>query len=159
MKHIEVSRKIVLSKEVSSDDLKKAFLERLERAVEIENIKGGAEHFHVSGTTGAPVSMTRSARLDLDVTIAMDQGTARILIDGYVRTAMSLTMLYGALFFVLLCVGLLPGFVDTSIDGDAADALVFVLIGMFLVYDINRRLEEPREYLNQTLDSLNTLFS
>lgn len=159
MKHLEVSRKILLAKDVSTDDLKKALLERLERSIEIENIKGSAESFHIAGTTGAPVSMTRSARLDLDVTIALEQGAVRILVDGYVRTALSLTILYGALFFVLLCVGLLPGFVDTSIDGDAADALVFVLIGMFLVYDINRRLVEPQEYVAQALESLNTLFS
>lgn len=158
MKHIEISRKITLGRDVTAEELKKAMLGRLEHTIEIQGVKGGAEQFHISGSTGAPVSMTRYAQMDLDVIIMVEGHTARLLVNGYVRTATSLMLLYSILFFILLCVGLLPGFVDTSIDGDAADALVFVLIGMFLIHDINRRLAEPQEQLEAVFDSLNTLF-
>ncbi len=158
MKHIELSRKIALSRPVSAEELKKNLMSRLENVLELQETTPGAEQFHVTGSTGAPVSMTRYAQVDVDVTLAVDESTARIIISGYVRTAPSLMILYGVLFFVLLCVGLLPGFVDTSIDGDAGDALIFVLIGMFLVYDINRRLTEPEEQMKAALESMNTLF-
>lgn len=159
MKHIEISRKINLSRAVTAEELKKTLMSRLENAIEVREESGNAERFHVSGSTGAPVSMTRYALVDIDATITADDSHARILLNGYVRTAPSLMILYGVLFFVLLCVGLLPGFVDTSIDGDAGDALIFVLIGMFLVYDINRRLAEPQEHIEAMLESMDTLYS
>ncbi len=159
MKHIEISRKINLGRAVTAEELKKTLMSRLENVIEVQETSGNAEQFHVSGSTGAPVSMTRYAQVDIDATITTDDSHARILLNGYVRTAPSLMILYGVLFFVLLCVGLLPGFVDTSIDGDAGDALIFVLIGMFLVYDINRRLAEPQEQIESILESMNTLYS
>ena len=159
MKHIEVSKKIILSKPVDAATLKEALVERLEKIIEIESLSDGTESFSVTGTTGAPDSITRHARLDLDVSLRFEDDIARILISGTARSARSLMVLYWALFLVMLFVGLLPGSIETSADASGAmDALVFVIFGIFIVIDINNKLSEPKENLSTALESLNTRF-
>ena len=159
MKHIEVSKKIRLEKKVSAQELKEALVERLEKVVEIEKISEGVESFSVQGTTGSPASMTRHARVDLDVSIRYEADLVRILISGHSHTARSLMLLYGLLFFIMLLVGLLPGSIETNAETSGAmDALVFLVFGIFIVMDVNKKLAEPKEYLETALESLNTRF-
>lgn len=159
MKHIEVSKKIILSKPVDAATLKEALVERLEKIVEIESLSDGLENFSLTGTTGAPDSITRHARLDLDVSLRFEEDIARILVSGTARSARSLMVLYWALFLVMLFVGLLPGSIETAgATSGAMDALVFVIFGIFIVIDINNKLSEPKENLSTALESLNTRF-
>ena len=159
MKHLEASKKIHLSKKVSVDDLKTALIVGLEKTIDIEKISDGNEEFSISGTTGSPASLTRHARLDLDIKIILEDNTARLLISGYSRTARSLMIMYWLLFLLMLVVGLLPGSIETSGDRSGAiDALVFLIFGIFIVMDVNKKLVEPQEFLQSTLESLNTSF-
>ncbi|MBU0859211.1 MAG: hypothetical protein KJ667_04685 [Alphaproteobacteria bacterium] len=159
MKHIEVSKKIVLQKAASPDDVKRALVERLEKTIEIESLGEGLEKFRITGTTGSPASITRHARLDLDVDVRFEGNAARIIISGYSRPAKSLSYLYWAMFFAVLMVGLLPGSIETSADtSDSMDVLVLMIFGIFIVFDVNKKLVEPREFLVTALDSLDTTF-
>lgn len=159
VKHVEVSRKIILSRKVSADELKAAFLTRIEKSMDVERATEGADEFSLNGTTGSPASLTRHARLDLDVSVKFDGNTARIIVSGYARPARSLAFMYLLLFVVMLLVGLLPGSIETSGDGSGAlDALVFVIFGIYITMDINKKLSEPREFLETALESLNTQF-
>ena len=159
MKHLEVSKKIQLARKVSSEELKAALIARLEKVVDIEKITDGIEDFSLSGTTGSPAGLTRHARLDLDVNIKFDGNTARVLVSGYSRTARSLMFMYWLLFFLMLMVGLLPGSIETGGDSSGAvDALVFLIFGIFIVMDVNKKLAEPQEFLQSVLESLNTSF-
>lgn len=159
MKHLEVSKKILLAKKVTAEELRAALVARLEKTIDIEKISDGNEDFSVSGTTGSPAGLTRHARLDLDVSIKFDGNAARILISGYSRTARSLMLLYWLLFFLMLLVGLLPGSIETSGDSSGAtDALVFLIFGIFIVMDVNKKLAEPQDFIKSTLESLNTTF-
>lgn len=159
MKHLVASRKIELKKETTLQEIRALFIERLEKTIEISNITDGDTEFTISGTTGSPASMTRFAKLDLNVTINMDKDAARILISGYARVAFSMILLYMFLFGIILLVGLLPGFVSTNAESSSAlDALFFLILGIFVMYDVNKKLSDPKENLDAILESLETTF-
>lgn len=159
MKPIEVSRKIVLQRPVSADDLKRRFVERLEKTIEIDSLGEGLDKFRITGTTGSPASLTRNARLDLDVEIILDGNVARVIVSGYSRPARSLSLLYWVMFFVVLLVGLLPGSIETSADtSDSMDVLVLLIFGMFIVFDVNKKLSEPHDFIKAALGSLETTY-
>lgn len=159
MKHLEVSRKIILHKAATAADIKDVLLRRLEKTVQIVSFGERAEQFRVTGTTGAPASLTRHAYVDLDVEITLSDDTARIIISGYARPARSLSCLYWAMFFIVLLVGLLPGSIETSADtSDSLDVLVLLIFGVFIVLDVNKKLDEPRLMLASVLESLDTTF-
>jgi len=161
MKHIEVSRKINLTRDVSPAELKDALLERLAKVIMIEESAGDAEQFTLSGTSGPPRSLTRHARLDLSASINYDSSekVARIILSGYGRTARSLVVVYFVLFFALLLLGLLPGSVSTSMEESGPmDALIFLLLGVFIIFDTNKKLADLRDSLNDALASLDTAF-
>lgn len=158
MAHIEVSRKIELGKKVDTADIKNALVERLEKILEIENISDGLEVFKVIGTTGSDTSLTRHARISIDIEIECEAKLARVMISGRSEVAKSLISFYGFALIVILLVGLLPGSVNTGVDGGAMDALVFLLVGFFMVYDMSRKLEEPANVLSSILETLDTQF-
>ncbi len=159
MKHIEVSKKISLSRDVDVDRLKTVLMERLEKVLVVEKITGGSDCFQISATTGSPSGIARHARLDLSVAIGLEGDVARIIVDGYARPALSLTILYTVLFFFFLLAGLLPGFIETNADkSGAVDALVFLIFGIYIVTDVNKKLAEPHQFLESALESLNTTF-
>jgi len=159
MKHIEVSRKIMLTRPASADDVKRRLVERLEKTIEIDSLGEGVDKFRVTGTTGSPASLTRNARLDLDVEITLDGNVARIVISGFSRPAKSLSYLYWIMFFLVLLVGLLPGSIETSADtSDSMDVMVLLVFGMFIVFDVNKKMAEPRDFLDTALSSLETTF-
>lgn len=161
MKHIEVSKRIDLEKVVPTSDLKKALVGNLERTLEIETISDHETDFKVKGTTGSPASITRHARLELDITIDHEEKekVARIIISGHARAARSLVILYCFAFFMLLLVGLLPGFYETSQENSGAiDALFFLIFGIFIVFDVNNKLSVTKEHLESALESLDTTF-
>ncbi len=161
MKHIEVSKKIELKKPVPVTELKKTLVEYLEKTTEIEALSDGDTQFKVKGTTGSPSGITRHARLNLDISIKCeeDEKTARVIISGYAHAARSLVIFYSFSFFVLLLVGLLPGFIETSAENSGAiDALFFLIFGIFIVFDVNSKLSVTKEHLETALESLNTTF-
>lgn len=159
MKHLAASKKIELKRKASAADLRAALVESLEDSLEISSISDGDAEFTLTGTTGSPASISRYAKLDLKVSIKVDDETARILVSGYSRVAPSLTFLYLFLFIAILLVGLLPGFVETDADkSNAIDALFFLILGIFVIFDVNKKLAEPKEDLDASLEALNTLF-
>ncbi len=158
MKHIEVSRKIALGKMTETASLKKALVERLEKLIEIENLSEGEESFSIRGTTGTPASITRHAAVDFNVEIVNENKVARVLISGYARTARSLMIFYSFFFLLFLLVGLLPGSIESGPDSDAIDVLVFLIFGIFIIFDTNRKLSEPKDFLEDALQSLDTEF-
>ncbi len=159
MKHIEASKRIKLTRDVNEDELKRAITERLKRAFDIENIVENDKGFHIDGTTGGADNITRHARVDLNVQVVKQNEICRIMIYGYSKMARSLLITYSVLFFLVLLVGLLPGSIETSGETSGAmDTLVLMLFGLFIFYDINKKIDEPKENLVSILNSLETEF-
>jgi uncharacterized protein YhhL (DUF1145 family) len=159
VKYIEASKKIRLTRDVSEEDLKQSMLERLRRAFDIDTMTENQKGFYIEGTTGGTDKITRHARLRLNVQISKHNEMARIIMFGSSKMARSLLITYSILFFIVLLVGLLPGSIDTSGDGSSAmDALVLLIFGIFIFYDIHKKISEPREYIDSILHSLDTEF-
>lgn len=157
-RYFETSTHFPVDSDVTEERLKEDFLNRMQRFSEFSSIGDSATLFDVRGTTGVPASLTRHSRIDLQNSIHIQGGVARITVSGYVRHAKSLVVLYFFLFFIALLIGLLPGSIETSLeDSGAIDALVFLILGMYIVYDINRKLSEPQALIAQALNTLETL--
>jgi hypothetical protein len=158
LKYIEVSKKIKLGVDVSEEDLKQALITRFRRTFAVDDLREQPGNIHLSATSGGPGRMMRHARVNLNVTFVKTKDTARVIMYGYTQVAKSLLVSYSVLFFLVLLTGLLPGSVSTSEDSGAQDALVFLIFGIFIFYDINKRLNDAQDYLKSLLDSLETEF-
>ena len=159
MKHIEASKRIRLTRDVSESDLKRSLTERLKRAFDIENITENDKGLHIEGTTGGADSISRHARVDLNVQLSKHNEICRVMIHGHSKMARSLIISYCVLFFVVLLVGLLPGSIDTNgTESSAMDAFVLLVFGIFIFFDVNNKITEPKESLADILDSLETEF-
>ena len=158
MKYVEVSKKIKLGVDVSEEDLKQALVTRFRRTFAVDDLREQPGNIHLSATSGGPGRMMRHARVNLNVTFVKTKDTARITMYGYTQVAKSLLVCYSILFFMVLLTGLLPGSVSTSEDSGPLDTLVFLIFGIFIFYDINKRLSDAQEYLKSLLDSLETEF-
>ncbi|MCK5284548.1 MAG: hypothetical protein KAJ86_03070 [Alphaproteobacteria bacterium] len=159
MKYINVSKKISLTKEASQKDLKQALLERVGRVFTLDNMTEQESGFQFYGTTGTSNIFTKNASVDITVNIVKNQEVVRILVYGHSKIAKNLTLAYAGMFFLLLLLGLLPGSIETSGESsDALDVIVFMLFGVFIFYDMNKKLLEPQELLHLALESLNTEF-
>lgn len=159
MKHIEASKRIKLTRDISEEDLKQSMMERLKRAFDVENVTESGKGFHVEGTTGGTDSITRHARIDLNVQVVKQNEICRIMIFGYSKMARSLLISYIMIFMLVLFIGLLPGSIETSAETSGPeDALVLLLLGVFIFYDINKKVDDPKEYLTSILNSMETEF-
>lgn len=160
MQYIEVSKKINFSKDITVDQLKKILIERLRRSFNIGKLKENKDGFHLEGTTGGgPGNLVRYAHVSVDANIIQDGETARILLHGHSDMARSLLVSYTVLFLFLLFLGLAPGSIETGGEKSGAmDALVFLIFGIFIFYDINNKLTEPKAHLQTALDSLEVEF-
>lgn len=159
MKHIEVSRRIKLTRDVTEDELKKALLERLRRSFDIKSITENDKGFHFQGTTGGISKFMRHAQVDLNVNLVKHNEICRVIVHGKSTSAKSLMIIYTLLFFVIMVLGLLPGSIETNgIDSDAQDTLVLMIFGIFIFYDIHNKIKEPKDALVGILNSLETEF-
>lgn len=158
MKYVEVSKKIKLGVEASEEDLKQSLITRMRRTFAVDDLRDQPHNIHVNATTGGPGRMMRHARLNLNITVVKTHDTARVVMYGYTQAAKSLLFCYSFLFFLVLMTGLLPGSVESGEGSGAMDALVFLIFGIFIFFDINKRLVEAQEYLKAVLDSLETEF-
>jgi hypothetical protein len=159
MKYLEVSKKITVSGDTSEQDLKQAVLERLRRGFKISHLDESDGSFKFRGTTGGARSVVRHAGVNLDVQIRKKGNVARVFVYGYCSMAKSLLISYSFLFLMVLVAGLLPGSIETGGETSGAiDALVFLIFGIFIFYDINQKLLEPGENIQSALQSLETEF-
>jgi hypothetical protein len=159
MSYLEVSKKISLAKAIKPEDIKQILVHRLGKAYVISSISDNANEFSVSASTGPVGSFSRHTKLKLDVQIESEGKICRILVSGKCSISKSLLLYYFIAFIALLMAGLLPGSIETGFDqSDALDALVFLIFGVFLSIDINRKLREPKEFIETILESINTLY-
>lgn len=158
MKYLEVSQKIVLARPATAAEIKQTLMQRLERAIDIESAGDGDNHFSFSGTTGAPTGIVRHAWVNFDADITVDDGVARLVVSGYTRMARSQVVFYTVAFALVLLLGLLPGAISTGYDSsDAGDVMVLLVLGIFVIFDVGRKLIEPRELLEAALNSVEAL--
>lgn len=153
MKHIEASKLVKLASDIEPAVIKHSFVERLRGAFHIETVGEGNEHFTMTGT-GKNVPCTCS----FNVVLRTDKTHARIIVDGETEISASTKMLYVLGFLALPVLGLLPGTNIKSGGGSAIDLMVFLFLGVFILYDVSRKLAEPEILIDRILQAVATEF-
>lgn len=158
MKNFELSQKVNLTTGAGIHEIKHALMTILGRSFAIDTVQESPQGFHFRGTTGGKRSWVRHAQAHADINIIYENTCARILVHGYSTVPVSMMVGYCILFVLVLFAGLLPGSINTGDDGTAMDALCFLIFGIFIFFDIDKKLDEPQAYLRATLDSVNVEF-
>ncbi len=153
MKHIETSRLINLSGAAGAAEIKCSLVERLRGAFHIETVGEGAEKFTLTA-----MGRDIPCHCMLNVLLKTDGQRARLIIDGGAEINSSTKIFYILGILALLVLGLFPGIINTSRGASALDFLVFLFLGMFVLYDMNKKLAEPEKLLDRILQAVATEF-
>lgn len=135
--------------------------ERIGDLFKIKDLKesndGRIEFKAYSGCKG---SLIRHTEMHVKCDMVLEDGVLRIMARGEVKTALSQTLLYSfGLLFVLL-IGLLPGSLNTSWENaGAGDAAIFLIIGGYIVYDIEAKIHLSEQLLRDVVDTIRTEFA
>lgn len=153
MKHIETSKLVVLPHSVETAVIKKSLVERMRGAFHVETVGEGVESFSL-----AMMAKEIPCRCVLDVLVKTDGARARIMISGKVALNSSAKVFYALGILALLVLGLFPGLISTSGSGGALDFLVFLFLGIFILYDTHKKQAEAEILLDRILSSVQTEF-
>ena len=153
MKHIESSKLIALVDAVEVSSIRYSLVERMRGAFHVETVDGEDEDFTLTA-----MGKGTSCRCMLNVFLRTDDRYARIIIDGTVEVTPSAKIIYILGILALLVLGLFPGTINTTGQGGAMDFMVFLFLGMFVLHDANKKLEEPEQLLDRVLAAIETEF-
>ena len=158
MTHIEASQKINTTKKVDLAELKYALTQRIRGAFHVETVGDGKDNFPIVAGRKSNFFGGMLYSFQLNVLLKSDAKHARIVVNGNAEITQSARLLYTAGIFLILILGLFPGSIDTSDSGGPLDTIVILIIGAFLIYDINQKLAEPQKYIEKILKSLDVEF-
>ena len=153
MKHIESSKLINLPGAVEASAIKHSFVERLRGVFHIETVGEGAESFTLTG-----IGKDIPCNCTLNVLLKTDGRYARLIVDGGAEISATAKMIYTLGILALLVLGLFPGTLNTSGHGTAVDLMVFLFLGVFIFYDMDKKLAEPGTQLDRILRAVATEF-
>jgi len=153
MKHIESSKLINLPGTVETAAIKYSLVERMRNVFHIETVGEGVESFTMAAT-GKDIP----CHCLFNVLLKTDGRYARLIIDGSAEISAPTKILYTLGVLALLVLGLFPGTINTTGKGSAVDLMVFLFLGMFILYDVNRKLSEPEQLLDRILRAVATEF-
>lgn len=156
MKHIETSVSFVTQDKLETSTVKYSFVQRLRNAFHVETVGEGTENFAVSATSKAT-----SYFFTLNVMIRNDHGRMRLVVDGGNEISLATRIFYVLSLLAVLALSFFPGSLDDSgaKGGIAIEAMFFLVVGGFIIYDINKKLDEPQQILDRILQSVNSEFS
>jgi len=161
MSYIQAGQKIVGDKDLDLSEIKYAFVQKMRKAFQVETVGDGDESYSITAVGHADwgSAIVSPYKIDLDISVKGEGKTARVLIDGKAEITKATRIFYMISILLILIIGLAPGaIIDTSGEGTALDALIFMGIGAFIVFDINRKLIEPQVQINKILSVLNSEF-
>lgn len=155
MRHIESSILIPVKGIVDAAAVKYSLIQRLRNAFHVETVGEGNEAFAVSAT-----GKTTSYVFNLNVVIRTEEGRVRIMADGGNEVAMATRIFY--LLGMLMVIGL-NFFPSTQERGDSVmlllQAMFFLVVGGFIIYDMNKKFDEPQMLLDRILKSVETEYA
>ena len=152
MRHIEVSKKIITSHTVDAAAVKYSLVQKLRNIFHIETVGEGMESFTITAT-----SKLTSYLFQINVVLKCDSSRARIIIEGKNNIGMPARIFYILSLLLVLALGLFPQVLAPPY-GLAIDAAFFMIVGGFILYDFNRKLDEPQGLIERVLDALEVEF-
>ncbi|MDE2335844.1 MAG: hypothetical protein KGL10_00870 [Alphaproteobacteria bacterium] len=153
MKHIESSRLIKVPDAVETAAVKYSLVERLRGIFHIETVGEGDESFTLAAT-GKDVP----CHCLLNVLLKTDEKHARVIVDGQAKITAPTKILYTLGVLALLILGQFHGIINTSGTGNAEDLMVFLFLGIFILFDVGKKLSEPERMIDRVLAALETEF-
>lgn len=153
MKHIESSELITLAKAVETSEVKYSLVERLRGAFHIETVGESVENFSLTAA-----GKNIPCHCFFNVLLKTDGKYARVIVDGSAEINAPTKILYTLGVLALLVLGLFPGTINTTGHGSAMDLMVFLFLGIAIIYDMNKKLAEPEALLDRILRALATEF-
>lgn len=157
MKHIESSVKIITSHPVEASAVKYSLVQRLRNAFHIETVGDGMESFSVSGTSNAT-----SYVFNINVILKNEPNRTRILLDGSNKISMTTNIFYILSLLAVLALSLFPNGIDDgstkSAGGIMMEAIFFLVVAGFIIWDMNKKFEEPQQMLDRILKSMEAEF-
>ena len=156
MRHIESSIRIKSAMPVEAAMIKQSLITRLRAAFHVETVSEGTGHFTVSATGKAT-----SYVFSLGVTVRTDDRGASILIDGQNEVSLGMRVFYLLGLLMVLGLTLLPlGGDEAQKQGDLIlEAMFFLVVGGFIIYDMNKKMDEPQGIIDRLLKSVSDEFS
>lgn len=153
MKHIESSKLINLSNAVETVAIKNSLIERMRNIFHVETVGENTEKFTLTA-----VGKDIPCHCVFNILLKTDPKHARVIVNGGARITAPTKILYTLGVLALLVLGQFHGIINTSSSGSAMDLLVFLFLGIFVLYDINRKLSEPEYILDRVLQAIATEF-
>jgi hypothetical protein len=134
--------------------VKYSLIQRLRGAFHVETVGEGVESFAVTAT-----SKTSTYAVALNVSLKCEPTRIRILMDGHNEIKMVTKVFYVLSLFMVLVLSLFSETIESSrYGGIAMNAMFFLVIGGFIIYDHGKKLAEPQEILDHILESLEAEF-
>ncbi len=153
MKHIESSKLISLAAAAESSAIKYSLVERMRGVFHIETVGEGVENFTLTA-----IGKDIPCHCVFNVLLKADNKYARLIVDGSAEISAASKILYTLGVLALLVLGLFPGTIKTGGSDSAMDLMVFLFLGIFIFYDMNKKLAEPEILLDRILRAVATEF-
>jgi hypothetical protein len=156
MRHIESSVRIKSALPLEAAVIKQSLLTRLRAAFHVETVGEGVNQFSVAATGKAT-----SYVFSLGVTLRTDDRGAGILIEGKNEVSLGMRVFYLLALLMVLGLTLLPlGGEEAKKQGDLIlEAMFFLVVGGFIIYDMNKKMDEPQGIIDRLLKSVSDEFS
>lgn len=161
MRQFQISEHFKVKDGAELSVIKQQLDERIGDLFKIQDLKESNDgRIEFKAYSGAKDALIRHTEMHVKCDMMLEDGVLRIMARGQVKAAFSQTLLYSiGLLFVLL-IGLLPGSLNTSWENaGAGDAAIFLIIGGYIVYDIETKLHLAEQLLRDAVDTLRTEFS
>jgi hypothetical protein len=155
MRHIEASKKIVTPGAVEASSVKYSFVQRMRNAFNVETVGEGVESFAITAS-----SKMSTYGFSLNVSLKSEPQRVRILIDGQNELKVATQVFYVVSLLLVLILSLLPeGAGETArISSVAMNAIFFLVIGGFTIYDYGKKMDEPEAIIKAILNSIEAEF-
>ena len=154
MKHIEASKKIVIANHVDAAQVKYSLVQRLRTAFHVETVGEGAESFTITAAGRAA-----TYAFTLGVSLKAEKDRVRVMICGQNELRFATKIFYVLSLLMVLVLGIFSDTTNaTGSGGVAMNAMFFLLVGGFIIYDHSSKMGEPQEILDRVLDSLEAEF-
>ena len=138
--------------------IKQSILTKMRHSFHVETVGDAVDTFTITAGGRRKFAGAVVCGMKLHMTIAQDDGCARIQMNGVVDITNSAKLMYCLGVLMVLLIGLFPGSIDTSSNGGPLDALVFLVIGGFIVCDVTQKLRETETLLANALAQVKTEF-
>lgn len=153
MRHIEASKKIITKGTPDAAGVKYSFVQRMRNAFNVETVGEGVESFSVTA-----ISKMSTYGFALNVSLKCEEGRARLLIDGQTELKMGTKIFYVVSLLLVLVLSLFPDKSAASQSSIVMNAIFFLVIGSFTIYDYGQKMGEAKVIIDDVLNSLEAEF-